>query len=33
MEWAEGEPLDRYGVSRTDDGAPDAGCYEFVPGE
>ena len=23
-------PLDRYGRSRTADGAPDAGCYEFV---
>ena len=33
LEWALDEPLDRCGVSRTGDAAPDAGCYEYVPGE
>lgn len=32
-EWAVACPADRYGVSRTDDMAPDAGCYEYVSGE
>lgn len=32
-EWAVGCPTDRYGVSRMDDNAPDAGCYEYVPDE
>lgn len=30
MQWAERYPLDYDGNSRTADGAPDAGCYEFV---
>lgn len=33
LEWAEALPADRYGVSRTADAAPDAGCYEYVPTE
>jgi hypothetical protein len=30
LNWAVDNPIDRYGVSRTEDTAPDAGCYEYI---
>lgn len=30
LNWALDNPIDRYGVSRTEDTAPDAGCYEYI---
>ncbi|MCD8318696.1 MAG: hypothetical protein LUC45_07620 [Paraprevotella sp.] len=33
LEWAKRYPTDPYGVSRVSDAGPDAGCYEFAPGE
>ena len=33
MEYAQNYPTDRNGRSRLDDGAPDAGCYEWRPND
>lgn len=30
LNWAVDNPIDRYGVSRMEDTAPDAGCYEYI---
>lgn len=30
LNWALDNPIDRYGVCRTEDTAPDAGCYEYI---
>lgn len=33
IQYAQQYPYDRYGRSRLSDEAPDAGCYEWIPGE